>query len=146
MKKFTTKQIGDELGVTEETVRRWIRAGLLSAELSGKTYYIPENEVKNFTESKGKSFQNESQTDEKNLCFERLLASSVSTEMSKNLQNKPFCLYSGVGSGLAPGLAPVFEAIGSVIGVAISTAIKTMLLDDNLEVMFEKLEQKQKIN
>lgn len=49
---LNTKEISEQLGVSEETVRRWIRTGELEAIQEGKSYYVDEEALQSFTEKK----------------------------------------------------------------------------------------------
>lgn len=49
---LNTKEISEQLGVSEETVRRWIRTGELEAVQEGKSYYVDEEVLQIFTEKK----------------------------------------------------------------------------------------------
>lgn len=49
---LNTKEISEKLGVSEETVRRWIRTGELEATQEGKSYYVDEEVLQSFTEKK----------------------------------------------------------------------------------------------
>jgi excisionase family DNA binding protein len=58
MATFTTKQISEALGLSEETIRRWIRSGELAAESLGKSYRVQEDQLKEFLTKKGVSYEN----------------------------------------------------------------------------------------
>lgn len=47
---YTTKEISKMLNVSEETVRRWIRNGLLTAGQDGKSYFITKEDLTAFIE------------------------------------------------------------------------------------------------
>ena len=49
---LNTKEISEKLGVSEETVRRWIRTGELEATQEGKSYYVDEEVLNSFTQKK----------------------------------------------------------------------------------------------
>lgn len=49
---LNTKEISEQLGVSEETVRRWIRTGELEAIQEGKSYYVDEEVLNSFTQKK----------------------------------------------------------------------------------------------
>lgn len=49
---LNTKEISEQLGVSEETVRRWIRTGELEATQEGKSYYVDEEVLNSFTQKK----------------------------------------------------------------------------------------------
>lgn len=49
---LNTKEISEKLGVSEETVRRWIRTGELEATQEGKSYYVDEEVLDSFTQKK----------------------------------------------------------------------------------------------
>ncbi|WP_171654931.1 helix-turn-helix domain-containing protein [Paenibacillus foliorum] len=53
MRKFTTKEIGEAIELSDETIRRCIREGQLAAEISGRNYYITEDAVKEFFNERG---------------------------------------------------------------------------------------------
>lgn len=56
MDKYTVKRISDIFGVTEETVRRWIRSGRLRAAINSKRqgYIVEESDLKEFIHNKSK--------------------------------------------------------------------------------------------
>src|ERR1700719_4198603 len=50
----TTKEISELLRVSEETVRRWIRGGELTASLDGKSYVVKGEDLEKFLQEKAK--------------------------------------------------------------------------------------------
>lgn len=48
---LTTYRAGRVLGVTAQTVRRWIRAGALRAKRHGRNYLVPRQAIDNFIAS-----------------------------------------------------------------------------------------------
>ncbi|MEK3976187.1 helix-turn-helix domain-containing protein [Psychrobacillus sp. FSL K6-1267] len=51
---LTTKEISQMLGVSEETVRRWIRTKELKAIQEGKSYLVDRNDLNHFVNKKAK--------------------------------------------------------------------------------------------
>jgi excisionase family DNA binding protein len=51
----TTKEISELLKVSEETVRRWIRGGELTASLDGKSYVVKAEDLEKFIREKAKT-------------------------------------------------------------------------------------------
>jgi excisionase family DNA binding protein len=49
---LTIKEICQQIGVNEETVRRWIRSGELEAKQIGRTYCVEEENLKRFFENR----------------------------------------------------------------------------------------------
>lgn len=49
---LTTKEISQMLGVSEETVRRWIRTKELKAIQEGKSYLVDRNDLNHFVNKK----------------------------------------------------------------------------------------------
>lgn len=54
---YNTKQVSEGLGVSEETIRRWIRLGDLDAENLGKSYRIVEEKLREFLVKKNIDFK-----------------------------------------------------------------------------------------
>ncbi len=56
-KWFTVEQVAERLQVTEQTVRRWLRAGaLVGRNFGGRTgYRIPEPELARFLRTGGRT-------------------------------------------------------------------------------------------
>lgn len=50
----TTREISELLKVSEETVRRWIRGGELTASLDGKSYVVKGEDLEKFIREKAK--------------------------------------------------------------------------------------------
>ncbi|KUO97076.1 helix-turn-helix domain-containing protein [Ferroacidibacillus organovorans] len=51
--EFTTYEVAYRLGVSEETVRRWIRTGLLPAVDQGGKYLIKDEDLQSFLRRRG---------------------------------------------------------------------------------------------
>ncbi|MEH7308237.1 helix-turn-helix domain-containing protein [Neobacillus drentensis] len=51
---LTTKKVSEMVGVSEETVRRWIRSGELEAEQDGKSYKIDQGSLIKLLDKKAK--------------------------------------------------------------------------------------------
>lgn len=51
--RFTVSQVAEVMGVHEETVRRWIRAGELAAANIGKGYQVDRSDLETFYHSRG---------------------------------------------------------------------------------------------
>lgn len=51
---LTTKEISQNLKVSEESVRRWIRNGELKATQEGKSYLVDETDLERFVQEKAK--------------------------------------------------------------------------------------------
>ena len=50
VKMYDLSEIADMLHVHVQTVRKWIHKGQIKARRIGKSYYITESEVKNFSQ------------------------------------------------------------------------------------------------
>jgi excisionase family DNA binding protein len=90
----TTKEISELLKVSEETVRRWIRGGELTASLDGKSYVVKEEDLKKFIQEKAKT---------------------SGTSISKMITG------TGVGIGLAAAFSPL---LGATIAALVNKGLK----------------------
>ena len=52
---LTVKQAAHELGVSRETVRRWIYRGVLRAIRVGRNHKVPEQELQKLVERQGEA-------------------------------------------------------------------------------------------
>jgi excisionase family DNA binding protein len=86
----TTKEISELLQVSEETVRRWIRSGDLTAHLDGKSYLVEEETLNEFIKEKSK-----------------ISGTSISKKMAPLL-----------GGGAIAAVAALNPILGGVIGAA----------------------------
>lgn len=50
-KFYTTDEVAAICRVTKETVREWIKDGKLNGIKRGRSYLIPENDLKNYLEA-----------------------------------------------------------------------------------------------
>jgi excisionase family DNA binding protein len=48
---YTVSQVAERLGVSEESVRRWLREGLLGGLAAGRKWVVPAGELQAFLET-----------------------------------------------------------------------------------------------